>query len=100
MKNGARQRDSQASKKATRIAGAKRTKPPREVPDVPPESMIIKVNVDLSETMLSELDQVAILLNISRQAVIKNFIKEGLDRHFIGQKARSESHQFTGGGIN
>jgi hypothetical protein len=66
----------------------KRTKPRREVPDVAPKDEIIKVNIDLSETMLRELDQVAILLNISRQAVIKNFIKDGLDRHFMGQKAR------------
>lgn len=67
---------------------AKRHKPRREVPDVASVGCVIKVNVDLSETMLSELDQVAILLNVSRQSVIKNFIKDGLDKHFLGQRAR------------
>lgn len=70
------------------IGTSKRSKPRREVPDISPSEQIIKVNIDLSETMLHELDSVAILLNISRQAVIKNFIKDGLDRHFLGQKAR------------
>jgi hypothetical protein len=78
----------QKQKKVHATKGPKRMKPRREVPDVSPKDEIIKVNIDLSETMLRELDQVAILLNISRQAVIKNFIKDGLDRHFLGQKAR------------
>jgi hypothetical protein len=86
MKLGATKRDPKFRKKTN--ADPKRSKPRREVPDVASESTIIKVSIDLSETMLSELDQVAILLNISRQAVMKSFIKEGLDRHFIGQRAR------------
>ena len=88
MANEARQHETRPQKGANRISGARRVKPRREVPDVSAKGDIIKVNVDLSETMLHELDQVAILLNVSRQSVIKNFIKDGLDRHFMGQKAR------------
>jgi hypothetical protein len=70
------------------VSNRKRQKPRREVPDVIATEPIIKVNVDLTATMLGELEEVALLLNISRQAVIKSFIKDGLDRHFAGQSAR------------
>ena len=89
MKDEVGQQEGGTPRRASRVIGAKRAKPRREVPDVQAKGEIIKVNIDLSETMLSELDQVAILLNVSRQSVIKNFIKDGLDRHFMGQKARS-----------
>lgn len=74
-----------------KFQGGKRTKPRREVPDVTPSEAIIKVNLDLSATMLHELDQLALLLNVSRQAVIKTFVKDGLDRHFVAKRARDES---------
>lgn len=41
---------------------------------------IQRVNVDFTRDMLSELDEEAASLNISRQAVIKTFVREALDR--------------------
>jgi hypothetical protein len=41
---------------------------------------IQRVNVDFTGPMLAELDDAATELNISRQAVIKTLVREGLDR--------------------
>jgi hypothetical protein len=41
---------------------------------------IQRVNVNFTAEMLEELDQEAAGLNISRQAVIKTLVREGLDR--------------------
>jgi hypothetical protein len=62
--------------------------PPREVQKMPNQEGIVKVNVDVTETFLSELDEIALFLNISRQAVMKNFLKDGVDRHFLAKQAR------------
>ena len=43
---------------------------------------IQRVNVDFTAEMLEELDQEAAGLNISRQAVIKTLVREGLDRRY------------------
>jgi hypothetical protein len=47
---------------------------------------IRRVNVDFTTEMLRELDKEAAGLNISRQAVIKTLVREGLDRRFQGRK--------------
>jgi len=39
-----------------------------------------RVNVDLTQGMLRELDQAAARLNISRQAVIKTLLRKALDQ--------------------
>jgi hypothetical protein len=52
---------------------------------------IQRVNVDFSREMLTELDEAARRLNISRQAVIKTFVREELDRRYLGQSARKSS---------
>ena len=49
---------------------------------------IQRVNVDLTATMLEELDQTARDLNVSRQAVIKTLVRQALDRHYLAQRAR------------
>ncbi len=49
---------------------------------------IQRVNVDFTASMLQELDQAASELNVSRQAVIKAFVRQALDRHHLAQKAR------------
>jgi hypothetical protein len=49
---------------------------------------IQRVNVDFSAAMLKELDGAAKELNISRQAVIKTLVRQGLDRHYLA-KSRS-----------
>lgn len=47
-----------------------------------------RVNVDFTASMLSELDQAAGELNVSRQAVIKTFIRQALDQHYLARRAR------------
>ena len=44
-----------------------------------------RVNVDFAVGMLKELDEVANELNISRQAVIKSFLRQALDQHYIAK---------------
>jgi hypothetical protein len=49
-----------------------------------------RVNVDLSQAMLNELDARAARLNISRQAVIKTLLDQGLRRPVLPHaRARS-----------
>jgi len=50
---------------------------------------IRRVNVDFTAGMLRELDGAAEELNISRQAVIKTLVRQGLDRHYWS-KARNQ----------
>ena len=44
-----------------------------------------RVNVDFTVEMLGELDQVAAELNISRQAVIKSYLRQSLDQHHLAK---------------
>jgi hypothetical protein len=46
---------------------------------------IQRVNVDFTESMLAELDRIASELNISRQAVIKTYLRQALDLHYIAK---------------
>ncbi len=47
-----------------------------------------RVNVDFTSSMLNELDQAAGELNVSRQAVIKTFVRQALDQHYLARRAR------------
>jgi hypothetical protein len=47
-----------------------------------------RVNIDFSQEMLNELDTAARELNISRQAVVKTFVRQALDQHYLARKAR------------
>jgi Ribbon-helix-helix protein, copG family len=49
---------------------------------------IQRVNVDVTTTMLEELDKAAQDLNVSRQAVIKTLVRQGLDQHYLAQRAK------------
>lgn len=49
---------------------------------------IQRVNVDVTTTMLEELDKAARDLNVSRQAVIKTLVRQALDQHYLAQQAR------------
>ncbi|HEV1286469.1 MAG TPA: ribbon-helix-helix protein, CopG family [Bryobacteraceae bacterium] len=49
---------------------------------------IQRVNVDLTASMLDELDQAAQNLNVSRQAVIKTLVRQALDQHYLAQQAK------------
>lgn len=56
-----------------------------------PPLQVQRVNVDFGLETLAELDQIALELNVSRQAVIKLFIRRELDQHFLAKKARKEA---------
>ena len=47
-----------------------------------------RVNVDFTLDMLKELDAVARDLNISRQAVIKTYLRQALDQHYIARQTQ------------
>ena len=49
---------------------------------------IRRVNVDFTAPMLQELDQAASELNVSRQAVIKTFVRQALDQYHLARKVR------------
>ncbi len=49
---------------------------------------IQRVNVDFTEPMLKELDETAQKLNVSRQAVIKLFLRQALDQHYLAKKSK------------
>jgi metal-responsive CopG/Arc/MetJ family transcriptional regulator len=49
---------------------------------------IRRVNVDLTEGMLRELDERAARLNVSRQAVIKTLLRQALDQARPASKRR------------
>lgn len=49
---------------------------------------IQRVNVDVTASMLEELDRAARELNISRQAVIKTLMRQALDQHYLAQRSR------------
>ena len=46
---------------------------------------IKRVNVDFTVDMLKELDEIAGELNISRQAVIKTYLRHALDQHYLAK---------------
>jgi len=48
---------------------------------------IQRVNVDFTIDMVKELDDIAKDLNISRQAVIKLYLRQALDHHYLAKKA-------------
>jgi hypothetical protein len=47
-----------------------------------------RVNVDFTLDMLKELDAIAKELNISRQAVIKTYLRQALDQHYLAQQSQ------------
>jgi hypothetical protein len=49
---------------------------------------IRRVNVDFAEPMLQELDEAAVQLNISRQAVIKTLLRQALDQQHLARRTR------------
>jgi hypothetical protein len=49
---------------------------------------IRRVNVDFTAPMLEELDSAADELNISRQAVIKTFLRQELDQRYLARRRK------------
>ena len=60
---------------------------------------IQRVNVDFTAEMLAELDREAAGLNISRQAVIKTLVREGLDRRYPRRASAGRNPSRVGGAI-
>ena len=54
-------------------------------------SPVRRVNVDFTAKMLTELDDAAQDLNVSRQAVIKTLLRQALDQQHLARKAREAS---------
>jgi len=54
-------------------------------------AQVQRVNVDFGNVTLTELDQIAAELNVSRQAVIKLFVQREVDQHFLAKMARKEA---------
>lgn len=50
-----------------------------------------RVNVDFAAPMLTELDDAAKELNISRQALIKTLVRQALDQHYVARNAKRNS---------
>jgi Ribbon-helix-helix protein, copG family len=48
----------------------------------------LDLGIDLNQEMLEELNEAARILNVSRPVLIKQFIRRGLDQHYLAQKAR------------
>jgi hypothetical protein len=44
-----------------------------------------RVNVDFTVEMLAEFDEAASELNISRQALIKTYLRQAFDQHYLAQ---------------
>lgn len=47
---------------------------------------IQRVNVDFTLDMLKELDDIAKKMNISRQAMIKSYLRQALDQHYLAKQ--------------
>jgi hypothetical protein len=54
-----------------------------------------RVNVDFTAPMLEELDRQAQELNVSRQAVIKTLLRQGLDQHYASTASRQMDRSRT-----
>jgi len=50
------------------------------------KAKIQRVNVDFNLDMLEELDALAKELNVSRQAVIKIYLRQAIDQHLIARR--------------
>ena len=46
------------------------------------------VGIDLNKALLEELNRAAERLNVSRQTLVKRFIRRGLEQHYLAKKER------------
>jgi hypothetical protein len=68
------------------FTGSGRMMPPVQLP-------VQRVNVDFAAPMLSELDDAAKDLNISRQALIKTLVRQALDHRYAARNAGLAARQ-------
>ena len=57
-----------------------------------------RVNVDLTQGMLRELDERAAKLNVSRQAVIKNLLRQAMDQNQLNRPSNKRQAARRGRG--
>ncbi len=50
---------------------------------------IQRVNVDFTLDMLKELDDIATNMNVSRQAMIKSYLRQALDQHYLAKQRQA-----------
>ena len=50
---------------------------------------IQRVNVDFTLDMLKELDDIAKKMNVSRQAMIKSYLRQALDQHYLAKQRQA-----------
>ncbi len=62
--------------------------PPVDSVERVPYKDIQRVNVDLSQDMLKELDAISQEDNVPRQSLIKTMLRSGIDRYFSNKKMR------------
>jgi hypothetical protein len=55
---------------------------------------IQRVNVDFTLDMLKELDDIAKKMNISRQAMIKSYLRQALDQHYLAKQRHGKTMGF------
>ena len=56
---------------------------------------IQRVNVDFTLDMLKELDDIAKKMNISRQAMIKSYLRQALDQHYLARQRQAATSGTT-----
>ena len=65
--------------------------PKRGRPSSESQVDLIKTNLDLPQPLVQDLDALAAALNISRQAIIKTFLMQGLTQYYLGQQAKKNA---------
>jgi hypothetical protein len=57
---------------------------------------IQRVNVDFTLDMLKELDDIATNMNVSRQAMIKSYLRQALDQHYLAKQRQAATRGGNG----
>ena len=88
MKNTSRKKKAISAESIARRADAGKDISPFFTNSGRRKEPIQRVNVDFAAPMLHELDRFAKELNISRQAVIKTLLRQGLDQRHLARSSR------------
>ena len=55
----------------------------------------ISISIDLGADMIHEIDTLATKMNVDREAVIKIYLRQSLDQHYLAQKLLNSGNQQT-----
>lgn len=53
------------------------------------------ISLDLETEMIHEIDTLATEKNVDREAVIKMFLRQSLDQHYLKRKSRNSANQYA-----